>query len=456
MIINLLARIGMAILLMIAVLSKMSAQSGVQKKEELLKVGKPCPDFTLDHVEYYPKKSVSLKDFRGKWLILDCWTSRCMACISSFPHTNQMQKEFAGKVQYLLVGNIAAFHDLNERSDDQHIRSLYNKLRVKEQLELSIAFDSVFFKQFDIGACPYMIIIDEKGIVRGLTTMLNSDQLNDLLMGGTPVLNKPYNLSQFEQIENSYDQLTPLLVHGNGGDETDFIYRSVLTRYKSSQPVMAAYYFYRINNLAQFTGMSLPFLYQAAFGDTTLADLDFNIKPADKFWNRPVLETRDSLLFKKSILDTNALYNYSQVVPAGKATSLNMQKNMQRDLTNYFGYKVTVEKRQMPCWNLIANQGAKEKLKTKGSPYAMEGDYVNGFTLTNAPVSSLIGALWTMNQLGPPYIDLTGICGNIDIRMNHGTYFHSETLDELRKYGLDLVKDSIRMKVIVIRDPSDQ
>src|SRR5450755_2346486 len=148
MIINLLARIGMAILLMIAVLSKMSAQSGVQKKEELLKVGKPCPDFTLDHVEYYPKKSVSLKDFRGKWLILDCWTSRCMACISSFPHTNQMQKEFAGKVQFLMVGFTGVMS--GNRPDDQHIHSLYKKLKEKEQLKLPMAFDSIQFKKFNI------------------------------------------------------------------------------------------------------------------------------------------------------------------------------------------------------------------------------------------------------------------------------------------------------------------
>jgi hypothetical protein len=51
-------------------------------------VGKPCPDFTLHNIEYYSKKEASVKDFRGKWLILDFWNKGCGACIASFPKIN--------------------------------------------------------------------------------------------------------------------------------------------------------------------------------------------------------------------------------------------------------------------------------------------------------------------------------------------------------------------------------
>ena len=38
-------------------------------------VGKPCPDFTLNNLVNSKKPSLSLKDFKGKWLMIDIWDS---------------------------------------------------------------------------------------------------------------------------------------------------------------------------------------------------------------------------------------------------------------------------------------------------------------------------------------------------------------------------------------------
>jgi thiol-disulfide isomerase/thioredoxin len=451
------ARTGIAILLISLICPCLALAQIEIQKDQSLQVGKPCPDFVFNQVEYYFKEKVTLKDFRGKWLILDCWNSHCMACITSFPHVSEMQKEFEGKVQFLLIGYTGSLYNYEGKSDYSHIKVMYNRLMTKENLELAIVYDSLIFKQFDIGACPYIIIIDDQGIVRGLTTRLTSENLNELLEGKDPVLDKPYSPSQISKKESMYDRNTPLLIHGNLGNETDYLYRSVLTKWEENEPTESTTYFHRNKNLVQFLCMSVFDLYQVAYGDTIPPRPEMGKPTAyGKNWYGPVLEIKDSTVFITNWNKKTGYYNYSLCVPTGKINTLDLQKIMQRDLMSYFGYSVKVEKRIMPCWNLVVNEDSKEGLKTERGPYALKGDFVNGFSLQNAPVSMLIFALEAMNKTNIPYIDRTGIIGNIDLNLSSGTYFQEDSREELRQNGFELIKDSTMMNVIVIRDPVSQ
>ncbi len=452
---NPVTRIGMAVLWITLAVPTGSFSQNTKAKKEVLKMDKPCPDFILHEVEDYPKKSVTLRDFRGKWLILDFWTSACMACISSMPRSNRLQMEFKDKVQYLLI---AFTGELREgKSDYENIHALYHRIKKKEKLDLPIAFDSVLFKEFKIGACPFQIVIDAGGIIRGITIRLTADNMEDFLTGRRPALIKPFDSESYEKMTEAYDPLTPLLIKGNGGAETNYLYRSVFAKFDNTVPNLGGSFFNRQGNLAQYTGMSLAILYQAAYQDTIKPDLEFMEKPTGiKFWYTPILQMKDTSLFNADANTMTGYYNYSQVVPAQRATSEIMQKNMQRDLMNYFGYRVTVETRLMPCWNLIAKTGTGQKLKSNGSTFSMQGNFVDGFSLVNAPISKLVGALFVMHQLGPPFVDKTGITWNIDIKMDKGTYYWDDCLEALRKNGLDLVQDSILTKVVVINDQDDR
>ena len=42
-------------------------------------------------------KTVSLKDFRGKWVLIDCWATWCGVCHGEIPYTNAMEKAFEGQ-----------------------------------------------------------------------------------------------------------------------------------------------------------------------------------------------------------------------------------------------------------------------------------------------------------------------------------------------------------------------
>ncbi|HVZ96308.1 MAG TPA: redoxin domain-containing protein, partial [Chitinophagaceae bacterium] len=66
-------------------------------------VGKPCPPFFLKRIDYYTKKTASLDDFEGKWLVLDFWAKNCSGCIASFPAIKKEQQELKDKLQFVMI-----------------------------------------------------------------------------------------------------------------------------------------------------------------------------------------------------------------------------------------------------------------------------------------------------------------------------------------------------------------
>jgi thiol-disulfide isomerase/thioredoxin len=158
-------------------------------------IGKPCPDFHFTEVRYYSRKAVSLKDFRGQWLMLDFWNRYCTVCLRRMPGTDSLQKKFSKQVQFILVGYTGSRY--THRSDNKPIHELYRKFRKRLNIDLPIAYDSLLFHRFDIGACPYIVIVDPKGIVRGVTTRLNEQNIKDLLSNKIPELDKAVNRKGF-------------------------------------------------------------------------------------------------------------------------------------------------------------------------------------------------------------------------------------------------------------------
>jgi hypothetical protein len=41
-------------------------------------IGKPCPEFRLNNVYYFKKAYVTNNDFKGKWLVLDLFSTGCI------------------------------------------------------------------------------------------------------------------------------------------------------------------------------------------------------------------------------------------------------------------------------------------------------------------------------------------------------------------------------------------
>lgn len=64
-----------------------------------LRCGEKCPDFTFKDID---GKEVSLKDFRGKYVYMDIWHTRCAPCVKLIPYMNELEEKFAGKDIYFV------------------------------------------------------------------------------------------------------------------------------------------------------------------------------------------------------------------------------------------------------------------------------------------------------------------------------------------------------------------
>lgn len=73
----------------------------MEKRKEAMQNGSmTAPDFTFADMS---GKEVSLKDFRGKWVIIDFWGSWCPWCIKGFPELKKIYAEYAGKLEIVGV-----------------------------------------------------------------------------------------------------------------------------------------------------------------------------------------------------------------------------------------------------------------------------------------------------------------------------------------------------------------
>ncbi len=81
-----------------------AAPHAFSQSQRVPRVGEPFPDFEFSNVKDFKKNHAALKDFQGKWLIVNFWSVGCTACFTSFRNIKEITKVYGDKVQFLLVG----------------------------------------------------------------------------------------------------------------------------------------------------------------------------------------------------------------------------------------------------------------------------------------------------------------------------------------------------------------
>jgi len=413
-------------------------------------VGKPMPeDFVLQNIKYFPKKIAHLDDFKGKWLILDFWTLHCGYCISSFPRINEEMKSFKDSVQFILVG---AAHNYDPKGA---IEDLYASIRERINLKLPCAFDSVLYNRYDLFSVPYVIVIDPKSIVRAISYKIDSVDLTQLMAGKTPNLAKAYRAHE-DRNQISYNQNVPLLVNNNGGNDSDFLYRSILKKCGSEFP----YAFDNIENvkngLFQLARMAVVDLYKFAYmgkrdwGSRGKVD---SLLHAD-YWPYLICNIKDSSIFRLDDGTGKNTYCYSLKVPKLRATKTFLMKVMQADLEHYFGYKAEIVEKEMTCLKLVILDERKIPRRQKGDTSTFQ--WINRplkFYAANFSTNDLIKYLDDIStHQKMPVFDETGINEKLNLMIDCYWGDFDDVKKTLNRNGLDLVRGQRMMKTLVISD----
>lgn len=247
-------------------------------------------------------------------------------------------------------------------------------------------------------------------------------------------------------------------MNDNGSADSSYLYRSVLTRWRYGQDIFSSEFdgLYKwsvyMKNGIQLMGVPLGNMYKLAYIGKTFMNY-WDTAYYGKFWKDPILELNDSSAFVPDFLKSKNLFGYSLIVPDSMATDSVLQNGMKNDLSKYFGYSATLEERKMPAWIAVRTRDLSH-LKTKGGPkvrYTGMSSAPN-LRMKNVPPANLFTAIAGYNQTEPPIIDSTGLDTNIDFELEGVPDDITEVDKALNKLGIDLIRSTKTMKVLVIRD----
>lgn len=137
-------------------------------QKERLDIGKEAPIFE------FPTKDgdmVSLKDFRGKYLIVDFWASWCGPCRNEIPHLKEIYQEYKDKGVEILSVSI-------DKSKNAWKKAMNEEKMSWPQIQAPGAGKDIM-KEYQFSGIPYIILLDKEGRIIG--KQLRGQSLTDKL-----------------------------------------------------------------------------------------------------------------------------------------------------------------------------------------------------------------------------------------------------------------------------------
>jgi len=430
--------------------------SQTKQDRKYLLPGDTLPDHTLTDLVNFPKEAVKLSEFRGKWLIIDFWAHGCSSCIASFPRMDSLSQLFKDKdVQIIMIGVIKS-SPTNASRLGPNTRNTYAAINRKYNLKGTNVFDSILYLKYDIGGLPHIMVVDPKGVIRAKTNHIDSAQIAQLLKNEMPSFYPTYSRSEPQPFQK-YNTSLPLLTSGqlsNGGVDTTYVFRSLIARSSEMVPQGNGLNINKPSVLKEAikTGKLELFRYSVAslyrlayFGIFDWVNLDTaNYK---NNVHDPIVESQ-----KVKTIDLNNEYCYSLTVPA-HANREFIQKSLQQDLERYFGFKATVEMRNMPVYYLKIKDQQKVKQILKddgGKPFSSVPE--NGVSkYRNMPFLNFLSAVISGLSTNIPVVDLTGINQKITVDFPSDMLDPLDVIEKMKLIGFSIEKGEKEMNAIVLK-----
>lgn len=406
-----------------------------------IKIGNKLPNITINNILNYKTSTESFNGFgKNQFVIIDFFATWCAPCVKALPKLDSFQKKYPGEFKVLVV----------TRQSKATIQKFLESRNLKTLALPFACEDTVLGSLFPHKVVPHEVWVDNKQVVKAITSAIELNEKNV----------KAFTNGKLEGLAVKKDDLAfdlskPLFKDGNGGDGSEFLGRTILTKYTDGLPGGNRIDLQPGDKIRRFVAANsvLLHLYYTAYSSFELPTANFK---------RIIFETRDSASVKRPYnkelpSETRAsempLYSYCYEFMLPEAVPRKeFFKFMLEDLNHYFNTYAVVEKRLVPCWTLVRINNGDKRLETIG------GEVAGAFTgkISNLPVSYLVRYLNTFYQV-EPIIDETGFTKNIDMILDFDRNINKyPDIIGIRKvlqlYGLDLVKTERELDVLVIKD----
>lgn len=408
-------------------------------------IGNPAPDYTLNNLLNYPKKSVNLRDFKGKVLILDFWSFGCTSCIESWPKLMKLQDQFKDKIQIILLNPY--------ESKELNIKNYLNKRGeiLGYKMTLPTAYGNEALKKlFPHESVPHVVFIDDQGVIKYISigTYLNEETISKMI--AHQEINIPVKSDHFEDIS----WFKPVFVNGNGTKEAvvgNVLFTTLIKEFSIN--VSAATEFGRFNGITYGALVNYPIktmfrtLYAGGMNDYGLIRVVPNSKT--------VLKTDSSKYVPKTNGTTRLENCYSIQITAKREIPINqLQKKMITELEQYFNLKTGWEKELKKCLVITRNNMPLKVYESGERKLDINSLYVS---INKVSLKEFIEIYESSSGVVPdfpyPIVDETNFEGKLGEIAFEADVCNFNVLNKaLNKYGLELSIQDRLVDVLVIDD----
>lgn len=409
-----------------------------------VKPGDRLPDLRFAPLTGYEHPSASLSDFRGKIVILDFWATWCAPCVMMIPKMDSLQREFAGKVQFIAI----AYQPENV------VNNFMEKLEAQrhQQYHLTkLCGDTTLKNIFRPASYPHYVWIDAEGNMAAITGFqdITADNIQKLLKGEALAT----TVKQYAEVP--YDYHKPMLIGGNGGDGSNLLYHSFLTSYTPGLPPGRAIVVDSLKGKKiTCKNNCIHWLYETAFSDSGRSfnrqNTRYLVKDTTRITNRKAV----GQAYLDWLAEGNGYCYELQVPPALVPAALSM---MRQDLDRYFTqYKAAIIKEDRQCLILGKSSPSKIPVNAGAAPDVRLDRF--GWTVSNCTIDVLCQRLNFFNIFRYPVIDETGITSAVDLEIPIKQVTQAGGPDieainqELSRYGLQLQPGKRKQEILIIQD----
>ncbi|MBE7178312.1 MAG: hypothetical protein INR69_18070, partial [Mucilaginibacter polytrichastri] len=325
-----------------------------------LHIGDTMPEMTF-HMLGYKDTLLHTADLTKKLTILSFWTPICSVSSGQLPVLNRLQEEFPDDLQIVTVG-------FNGREEGTVQKFLADSTSTAKGLHLPVALqpahNPTLYPMLPFMGLPQNVWLNDKHVILAITDQfaLTPARIQRAIRGEVMSL-------ELKDFDTTYSTSKPLLVNGNGGADSEFIYRSLITPYK---PLLSMGEIQertdRYTRVAAGNATPVLLLLDAASGSDSTHRLPgydpmnkrlLNLVTGNDLFGTAYYELPMEEGEKAEALRKRQLFSYELMMPPSFSYPSAYHK-MLTDLCDYFGVKAGIETQPVTCL-LVVKKGLLKK-----------------------------------------------------------------------------------------------